>query len=392
MTEQKDVYSRVTYVTTKTDNYKQMSFYELLQSYNWAETYDDIYSKNKNDVARVFEKDRLDIEDFKTLVSPAASPFLEEMAQQSRSKTLHRFGKNIQLYVPLYLSNECTNFCVYCGFNHNNTVERLTLNSTQIMEEADAIKKMGFEHVLLVTGEHPSRVGYNYLKDAIQLLKKKFKLISIEVAPMETEEYKNLVETGLNSVYIYQETYHQERYGIYHPKGKKADFKYRLETPERLGKAGVYKTGLGCLLGLEDWRTDSFFTALHLDYLRRNYWRTKYSIAFPRLRPHAGSFKPNSIISDRELVQLICAYRLFDENVELSLSTRESAEFRDHLVHMGITTMSAGSSTEPGGYAGKTQSLEQFAVDDSRSPREVMSQIKAAGYEAVWKDWDTYLQ
>lgn len=369
-----------------------MDFYESLHSYNWDETKDEIYSKGANDVLRALEKDRLDLDDFKALISPAASPYLEEMAQQSRMKTLRRFGKTIQMYVPLYLSNECTNFCVYCGFNHENKVERLTLNQKQIMEEAEAIRQLGFEHLLLVTGEYPSKTGFNYLKEVIQLLKDKFKLISIEVAPMDTEEYKELVETGLNSVYIYQETYHEKRYAIYHPKGKKSNFRYRLETPERLGKAGAYKTGLGCLLGLEDWRTDSFFTALHLDFLRKHYWQTKYSIAFPRLRPHVGSFQPNSIIDDRELVQLICAYRLFDENIELSLSTRESASFRDHLIHLGITTMSAGSSTEPGGYATKKRSLEQFAVNDSRTPNEVMTQIKAAGYEAVWKDWDAYLQ
>lgn len=369
-----------------------MNFYDLLHSYDWDETNSVIYSKTKNDVIRALGKDQLTMADFQALISPAAAPFLEEMAQKSRMKTLRRFGKTIQLYVPLYLSNECTNFCIYCGFNHQNSVDRMTLDASQILEEAKAIKALGFEHLLLVTGEHPAKAGLSYLKDAIGILKEQFKLISIEVAPMKTSEYEKLVGMGLNSVYIYQETYHEERYGVYHPKGKKANFRYRLETPERLGRAGIYKAGLGCLLGLEDWRTDSFFTALHLDFLRRNYWRTKYSIAFPRLRPHVGSFQPNSIISDRELVQLICAYRLFDENVELSLSTRESATFRDHSIHLGITAMSAGSSTEPGGYASKKQSLEQFAVNDSRSPHEVMTQIQAAGYEAVWKDWDTYLQ
>ena len=369
-----------------------MGFYELLQSQDWDETKDDIYSKSSNDVVRALESDQLTVDHFKALISPAASPYLEEMAQQSRMKTLRRFGRTIQMYVPLYLSNECTNFCIYCGFNHENSVSRLTLNSAQILEEVEAIKKLGFEHLLLVTGEHPVKAGFSYLKDTIRLLKEHFKLISIEVAPMDTEQYKELVDLGLNSVYIYQETFHEKRYNVYHPKGKKANFRYRLETPERLGQAGAYKTGLGCLLGLENWRTDSFFTALHLDFLRRNYWRTKYSIAFPRLRPHVGSFQPNSIISDRELVQLICAYRLFDENVELSLSTRESAEFRDRLVHMGITTMSAGSSTEPGGYANKNRSLEQFSINDARSPEEVKNQIQAAGYEAIWKDWDSYLQ
>lgn len=369
-----------------------MKFYDLLKTYDWEQTREDIYSKTEQDVLHALNQKHLQPDDFKALVSPAAAPFLEKMAQESRTKTLNRFGKTIQLYVPLYLSNECTNFCIYCGFNHNNTFDRLTLNTQQILDEAEAIQQMGFEHILLVTGEHPQKSGVQYLKESIRLLKEKFKLISIEVQPMATEEYYELVELGLNSVYVYQETYNEKRYPVYHPKGKKANFKYRLETPERLGKASVYKTGLGCLLGLEDWRVDSFFTALHLDFLRRNYWKTRYSIAFPRLRPHAGSFQPNFPINDRELVQLICAYRIFDENIELSISTRESAAFRDQLIKLGITSMSAGSSTEPGGYAQKSHSLEQFAVNDDRSPAEVITKIKLAGYEAVWKDWDSCLQ
>ena len=369
-----------------------MEFYDLIKTYDWEQTKDDIYSKTANDVLRAMEKQHPGCEDFKALVSPAAAPFLEEIARQSRQKTLTRFGKTIQLYVPLYLSNECTNFCIYCGFNHDNEFDRLTLNQEQVMDEAAAIKKLGFEHILLVTGEHPRKAGFQYLKEMVCLLKDQFKLISIEVQPMETEEYRELVALGLNSVYVYQETYNENRYPLYHPKGRKANFRYRLETPERLGKASVYKTGLGCLLGLEDWRTDSFFTALHLDFLRKHYWKTKYSIAFPRLRPYAGSFQPNYPINDRELVQLIGAFRLFDENVELSISTRESASFRDHLMLLGVTSMSAGSSTEPGGYASEKHSLEQFAVNDDRSPAIVMEKIKSAGYEAVWKDWDSYLQ
>lgn len=369
-----------------------MEFYDLLKTYNWEQTRDTIYSKTADDVLRALKKKSPSPEDFQALVSPAAAPFLEDMAQLSRQKTLRRFGKTIQLYIPLYLSNECSNFCIYCGFNHNNAFHRVTLDEDRVLQEVAAIKKMGFEHVLLVTGEHPQKAGFQYLKEMISLLRKHFKLISIEVQPMEEEEYATLIKGGLNAVYIYQETYHEKRYSNYHPKGRKANFRYRLETPERLGKAEIYKTGLGCLLGLEDWRVDSFFTALHLHYLRSHFWKTRYSIAFPRLRPHAGSFAPEYPVNDRELVQLICAYRIFDENVELSLSTRESAGFRDKLLKLGITTMSAASSTEPGGYAEKGNSLEQFSVDDDRSAAEVVEKIKSAGYEAVWKDWDNYLQ
>ncbi len=369
-----------------------MEFHDLLKSYDWELTRQAIYSKSEEDVRHVLTKTVLTPNDFMALISPAAAPFLEEMAQQSRERTLRRFGKTMQLYVPLYLSNECTNFCTYCGFNHNNQIDRSTLTREQVLTEAEAIRQLGFEHLLLVTGEHPRKAGFQYLKEMIQLLKPLFKQIAIEVQPMSTAEYAELAELGLHAVYVYQETYHEKRYPVYHPKGMKARFAHRLQTPERLGQAGLHKTGLGVLLGLEDWRVDSFFLALHLDFLRRNYWKTKYSIAFPRLRPHAGSFAPNYPINDRELVQLICAYRLFDENVELSISTRESPTMRDNLALIGATTMSAGSSTKPGGYAEQTESLEQFAVNDDRSPAVVEQALKALGYEVVWKDWDNYLQ
>ncbi len=369
-----------------------MGFYDLLKTYDWEQTRDQIYTKKEEDVLAALSKKRLAYEDFQALVSPAAEPFLEEMAQKSRSRTLRRFGKTIQLYVPLYLSNECSNFCVYCGFNHENKIERTVLNQKQVLEEAKAIQEMGFEHLLLVTGESPGKAGYKYISEMVSLLNDQFKQISIEVQPMSTDEYRDLVDSGLHAVYVYQETYNEGKYPSYHPKGRKANFQYRLETPERLGNAAIYKIGLGCLLGLEDWRVDSFFTALHLDYLRRSFWKTKYSIAFPRLRPHTGNFNPDHAISDRNLVQLICAYRMFDENVELSLSTRESSQFRDKLIHLGITTMSAGSCTKPGGYANNEKALEQFTVNDDRSPAEVEAKIQAEGYEVVWKDWDNILQ
>ena len=210
--------------------------------------------------------------------------------------------------------------------------------------------------------------------------------------PLDEEDYALLTPFGLNTVLVYQETYNEQEYKTHHPKGKKSNFYYRLETPDRLGRAGVHKIGLGALIGLEDWRTDSYFTALHLDYLERTYWKTKYSISFPRLRPCAGGVELKSNMTDKELVQLICAYRIFNEEVELSLSTRESINFRNHALKLGITTMSAGSKTNPGGYAADQSSLEQFSIDDNRSPEDVASMISSAGYEPVWKDWDQVLQ
>ena len=369
-----------------------MTFLPLHHLHQWDDVKSSIYAKTAAEVEFALSTPNKSLEDFKAMISPAAKPYLEQMAQLSKQITQKRFGKTIQLYVPLYLSNECTNSCVYCGFRHENKTERVTLNEEQVLKEVAVIKEMGYEHLLLVTGEHPKRNGFAYLQQMIRLVKPHFALISLEVAPMEIDEYKALVEEGLHSVYVYQETYHTHRYPEYHPRGKKADMQYRLETADRLGAAGVRKVGLGCLLGLEDWRTDSFFTALHLNYLEKTWWRTKYSVSFPRIRPFAGSFPPNSIVSDADLLQLICAYRIFNEEIEIALSTREQPKFRDNMVQLGITAMSAGSKTEPGGYTQSNKELEQFSVCDDRSPEEFSKMIKKAGYEVVWKDWDGCLQ
>ncbi|MBA3900931.1 MAG: 2-iminoacetate synthase ThiH [Bacteroidetes bacterium] len=366
-----------------------MSFTEIFSNYNWDNTKESIYSKTAADVQLALNKTSLrTIEDFKALISPAAAPFLEQMASLSRNLTLERFGKTIQMYVPMYLSNECQNICTYCGFSLDNKIKRITLTDKQILKEVEAIKTLGYDHILLVTGEANKTVGLEYFENAIKLIKPHFSSISIEVQPMSQQEYEALINQGLNTVLVYQETYHEEDYKIHHPKGKKSNFNYRLETPDRLGKAGIYKIGLGVLLGLEDWRTDSLFTAMHLDYLEKTYWKTKYSISFPRLRPAEGVMGPKVEISDRELVQLICAYRIFKQEIELSISTRESPKFRDNIIKLGITSISAGSKTNPGGYAAEPESLEQFEIDDSRSPFEIAEMIKSAGYEPVWKDWD----
>jgi 2-iminoacetate synthase len=348
----------------------------------------DIYSKTAGDVERALAAPRRSLEDLKALLSPAALPYLEQMAQLSHRLTLQRFGNTIQLYIPLYLSNECQNICTYCGFSLDNKIHRKTLNEAEILQEVKAIKAMGYEHVLLVTGEAWQTVGVDYFKAALQLVRPHFSHISMEVQPMDEAEYAGLIPLGLQSVLVYQETYHRADYKLHHPKGRKSNFDYRLETPDRLGRAGIHKIGLGVLIGLEDWRTDSFFTALHLQYLEKTYWQTRYSISFPRLRPCSGGLPPKVEMKDRELVQLICAYRLLDPDVELSLSTRESEHFRDHVIKLGITTMSAGSKTNPGGYASDLESLEQFEISDERSANAVASMLRRQGYEPVWKDWD----
>lgn len=368
-----------------------MTFKTTFEKYNWEIEKISIYSKTTTDVESALASKKRTLEDFKALISPAAEPYLEQMAQLSNSLTQKRFGKTIQLYAPMYLSNECNNICTYCGFSFDNKVLRKTLTDKEILQEIEVIKQHGFNHILLVTGEANQTVHVAYFKKAVELIKPHFANISIEVQPLEKEEYETMHEAGVYSVLMYQETYHEEVYKHYHPKGKKSNFSYRLETPERIGDASIHKIGLGVLLGLEDWRTDSYFCAMHLDFLQSTYWKTKFSISFPRLRPAEGSIEPNVIVTDKELAQLIFAYRIYNEDVELSLSTRESENFRNNIIPLGITSMSAGSKTNPGGYSVEPQSLEQFEISDDRSAEEIANLIREAGYEAVWKDWDNAL-
>ncbi len=368
-----------------------MTFLDRFNQIHWDELKMSIHSKTAVDVENALQSARLNHEQFLALISPAAEPYLEAMAQKSMHLTRQRFGNTLQLYIPLYLSNKCTNICTYCGFSLGNKIRRKTLKMEELDQEVAAIKKMGFDHILLVTGEAPGTVGVSYIKSVVERLRPHFSHISIEVQPLDQEDYEPLMEVGLDAVLVYQETYHRSAYEKYHLRGSKMDFNYRLETADRLGRAGIDKIGVGALIGLEDWRTDSAMVAAHLDYLEKTYWRTRYSISFPRLRPCEGEFQPVSVISDRQLVQLICAYRLFKPEAELSLSTRESEKFRDNVLPLGITTMSAYSSTHPGGYADDNilgnEDLEQFTIDDNRRPEAVAEAIRAKGLEPVWKDW-----
>jgi len=371
-----------------------MDFNQQIDRIKWEDIEQDIYQKTEKDVLLALNKDILSLDDFKALISLAAQPYIEEMARKSQRLTQKRFGKTVQLYVPLYLSNFCENNCVYCGFSASNGIKRKVLTFAEIEEEVKAVAKLGFQHLLLVTGEANVKAGVEYLMKTFEIIKPYISQISIEVQPLSEESYKHLIEHGLNTVYLYQETYRKETYKNYHLSGKKSDFENRIDSYERLGRAGVHKIGMGILSGLEDWRTDSFFTAMHLSYLKKKYWKTKFSISFPRLRPHTGQFEPNFMMSDKDLAQLIFAYRLFDENVEIALSTRESANFRNHMIKLGITSMSAESQTQPGGYAypEKNKNLEQFSINDDRTAKEIAEIIRQQGYETVWKDWDLSLQ
>jgi 2-iminoacetate synthase len=367
-----------------------MTFETMWRKHDFRTVADRIAGKNAADVGHALGRGRgsLSLDDLAALLSPAAAPFLEEMAQASHRRTVERFGRTMQLYAPLYLSNVCGNICTYCGFSAQNRVERLVLDDEAVLAEAAVLAKLGMQHVLLLTGESP-RVGPDYLVHALRLLRPRFASLSFEVQPLEVDDYARFSQEGTSAVMVYQETYNPLAYARHHLRGPKANMGYRLETPDRLGQAGVKKIGIGALYGLSDWRAEAWFVGLHLRYLEERYWRSRTSISFPRLRPHEGDdAMALSTFGERDLVQAICAFRLFSQEVELSLSTRESARFRNHAFRLGITAMSAGSRTNPGGYAHTQASLEQFSIDDSRSPAEVAGFLRAQGYEPVWKDWD----
>ena len=366
-----------------------MSFVSTWQQHDFADIARSIAAKTDADVRRALDRVRsgLTLDDLAALLSPAAAPHLEEMAQLSHRLTVERFGRTMQLYAPMYLTNVCANICTYCGFSAQNRIARKALNDAEILAEADVLARHGFEHVLLVTGES-SRYGPAYLANALRLLRLRFSSLSLEVQPLDEADYASLVGDGLSTVLVYQETYDPAVYPLHHTKGPKADMRYRLETPDRLGRAGVKKIGLGALYGLSDWRAESWFAGLHLRHLEKNFWRTRYSLSFPRLRPHEGGDIAVVPFGERDLVQAACAFRLFSQEVELSLSTRECERFRNHAFRLGFTSMSAGSKTNPGGYAGGADSLEQFAIDDERTPEEVAAFLRAHVYEPVWKDWD----
>ena len=364
-------------------------FSEELAKYDWEETTRQIQHKRPADVETALGKDPPPPAAFMAPLPPAAAAYLEPMPRLSRRYTQERFGKTISMYIPMYITNSCTNSCIYCGFNHHNKFDRVILTMEQIEDECKAIRALGpFENLLLVTGENPRAAGVDYIEQALKVCRPYFNNLTIEVMPLASEDYYRLTQSGLNGVVCFQETYNRANYNIYHPAGMKSKFEWRVNGFDRMGQAGVHKIGMGVLIGLEEWRTDVTMMALHLQYLRKHYWKTRYSVNFPRMCPSEGHFQPNVVMTDRELAQLTFAFRIFDHDVDISFSTREKPSFRNHIATLGATSMSAGSKTDPGGYHTYPQSLEQFSVSDERTPAQVEADIRREGYEVVWKDWD----
>ncbi len=347
---------------------------------------------------------------FADLISDVQAENLEQLARESAAATRRNFGRTMRMFAPIYLSNECVNNCSYCGFSRDNPILRTTLTVDQVLTEAQHLAREGFRNILLVAGEHPRFVSDGYLQDCIEALRKTIPTIALEVGPMEEPEYREMVQAGCEGLVVYQETYHREKYRELHTAGPKKDFDWRLKCPGRGYAAGFRRIGIGTLLGLSDWRYDVMMLAAHLEYLYKTCWKASFTISLPRMRPAAGAYQPEHMISDAKFVQLICAFRVCFPQVGIVLSTRESALLRNALFPLGITSISAGSHTEPGGYTGtgtgdlhltvkgKRVELEkskiddcatgQFDIADERSATEVAEYLKSINLDPVWKDWD----
>lgn len=366
-----------------------MSFFATIEQYHGFDFEQFFHAVTDAAIERSLAKDKLGALDFLTLLSPRAAGFLEPMAQKAHQFTVQHFGRTIQMFIPLYISNHCTNHCAYCGFNHNNPILRRKLTIEQIEEEAQAIARTGMQHVLLLTGEAPHLTPMSYLVEAARCLKRYFASVAIEVYPLAVEEYRKLQEAGVDGMTLFQETYNQEVYQRVHPAGKKRDYHWRLNAPERAAQGGMRVVNIGPLLGLAEPRSEIFFTALHARYLESNYLDTEVAVSLPRFNEAEGDFQPDYLVNDKTFVQFMTALRLFLPRAGLTISTRESAAFRDRILPLGATRYSAGSSTGVGGYTEiRVEQTPQFEITDDRSVEEVATAIAALGYQPVYKDWD----
>ena len=339
-------------------------------------------------VSRSIDKESPGFADLLALLSPAAEERIERLALKSKQMTERHFGRNINLYIPLYISNECGNECAYCGFNRENQIERKALSAEEIKAELNIIRDNGFSSILILTGEHPARAGVDYIAGAVEEARKYFSQVSLEVFPLSTGDYKKLVDAGATGLTIYQETYDRQAYGRVHLSGKKQDFEWRLSAPERAAEAGFRNVGIGALLGLADWRAEAACLGAHAKFLMKKFWRTEIGLGFPRLRESSSRFAPQHPVTEKNLAQMVFALRLYTEFCPVSLSTRESRAFRDAMIGHGVTHMSAGSRTNPGGYGAYREKTErQFEVSDDRDVNEIAAAIRSKGHYPVFRHW-----
>ncbi len=364
-----------------------MSFYRLYKIWQDDDLDGRLRSTTDADVRRALQKRHLDAADFLCLLSPAAEPHLEAMARRAHDLTIAHFGRSMVLYTPLYLSNYCTNGCVYCGFKHANRITRRQLTLDAVEAEARAIAASGLKHILILTGDAPKIAGIDYIERCCGILRRYFTAIGIEIYALTEAEYRRLIAAGVDSLTIYQETYNETLYARLHPNGPKRDYRFRLDAPERACRSGMRAVNVGALLGLDDWRRDAFVTGLHAGCLQDRYPQTEISVSLPRIRPQVGGYQPASVVEDRHIVQIMTALRCFMPRLGITISTRERASFRDRLLPLGVTRMSAGSCTAVGGHTDGDPGTGQFDIADQRSVAQMAAMLRSAGWQPVYKDW-----
>lgn len=342
------------------------------------------------DVKRALQKEQLAIEDFAALLSPVAEPFIEEMAQKAKRETAKHFGNSVYMFTPIYISNYCENYCVYCGFNCHNRIRRMKLTAEEIEKEMEAIAGTGLEEILILTGESRGQSDVSYIGEACKIARRYFKMVGLEVYPMNSDEYAYLRECGADYVTVFQETYDSDKYETLHLAGHKRIFPYRFNAQERALKGGMRGVAFAALLGLADFRKDAFATGLHAYYIQRKYPYAEISFSCPRLRPivNDATINPKDV-HEKQLLQIMCAYRLFMPFAGMTISTRERAEFRDHVIGMTATKISAGVSTGIGSHSDdvEEQGDDQFEIADDRNVDEVFAAIKEQGLQPVMNDY-----
>ena len=367
-----------------------MDFYETYRELKNIQFEDKFEDVTESDIIRILQKDHLSEQDFLSLLAPAAGRCLEPIAQKANQITVQNFGRTILLFTPLYVSDYCVNSCVYCSFSVENAFPRRKLALPEVEREGAAIAATGIKHILLLTGESPQQSGHDYLKDCLQQLTKHASSVSLEVQPMDRQKYAELIEYGADGLTIFQEVYNEKIYSELHRKGPKRDYKFRLNAPERACQAGIRTVTIGPLLGLDNWRKEVFFAGMHARFLQERYPEIEIGMSLPRIRPSLGNWNEFYPVTDNELVQVMLAVRLFLPRAGITLSTRESAELRNHLIKLGVTKMSAGSSTAVGGYSNDNVGTAQFETSDDRSVMEICSYLHEQFYQPILVDWPMF--